>query len=375
MRRLVFILLASALPLLLLAQPQPLPSSQSEAPSFPQQLEDETPAPQPSPEHHEEGGVNMSEVIFEHVLDSYEWHIINAGGKSVAIYLPVILCSKYSGWHVFSSKHIVHGSYRGFRIAPEGAKHERKIVEDVPEVGAVRPFDLSITKNVLSLLISSALLALIVLLSARWYRKHDALKESPKGVAGLMEPIIMMVHEMARENIGEEDFRRFSPYLIMAFCFIFFNNLLGIVPFFPGGANVTGNITITLVLALWTFIIVNTHGTKHYYKDIIWPDVPSILKPVMAVIEVFSAMMKPVSLTIRLFANMLAGHIQLLSIVCVIFIMAKYGPALFGSMSVVSVLFGIFLDVLELLISFIQAYVFTMLSSIYIGIARERGAH
>lgn len=371
MRRLFLILLAFALPLVLFAQPQPAPQHSPESPAPHPMSQPEAPVP----EHHEGGGVNMSEVIFEHVLDSYEWHIINAGDKSVAIYLPVILHSKYTGWHVFSSRHIVHGSYQGFHIAPEGQKHERKIVEDVPGVGTIRPFDLSITKNVVSLLISSALLALIVLLSARWYRKHDALKEAPNGVAGLMEPIIMMVHDMARENIGEADFRRFSPYLIMAFCFIFFNNLLGIVPFFPGGANVTGNITITLVLALWTFIIVNTNGTRHYYKDIIWPDVPSILKPVMAVIEVFSAMMKPVSLTIRLFANMLAGHIQLLSIVCVIFIMAKYGPALFGSMSVVSVLFGIFLDVLELLISFIQAYVFTMLSSIYIGLARERGGH
>ena len=364
MRKIALILIASALPLALFAQSQP-----AQDPVSPSEMET------PAPEHHEEGGVNMSEVIFEHVLDSYEWHIINAGSKTVAIYLPVILYSKYSGWHLFSSRHIAHGSYEGFRIAPEGARHERKIVEDVPGAGAVRPFDLSVTKNVVSLLISSALLALIVLLSARWYRRHDALKESPKGVAGLMEPIIMMVHDMARENIGEEDFRKFSPYLIMAFCFIFFNNLLGIVPFFPGGANVTGNITITLVLALWTFVIVNTHGTKHYYKDVVWPDVPSILKPVMAVIEIFSALMKPVSLTIRLFANMLAGHIQILSIVCVIFIMAKYGPLLLGSMSVVSVLFGIFLDVLELLISFIQAYVFTMLSSIYIGIAREKGAH
>ena len=159
----------------------------------------------------------------------------------------------------------------------------------------------------------------------------------------------------------------------MVFVFILLNNFLGIVPFFPGGANLTGNIAVTMVLALCTFFTVNLFGTKHYYKDIFNPDVPGFLKPIMPVIEVFSALMKPLSLTVRLFANMLAGHIMILSIVCVIFIMAKYGPLLFGSMSVVSVLFGVFLDMLECLVAFIQAYVFTMLSSIYIGLSRQHG--
>ena len=188
-----------------------------------------------------------------------------------------------------------------------------------------------------------------------------------------MEPLVMMIHDMARTNIGEEDYRKYSPYLIMAFLFILLNNFLGIIPFFPGGANLTGNIACTLVLALFTFVIVNATGTKHYYKEIFAPEVPGFLKPIMPVIEVFSALMKPVSLTIRLFANMLAGHIMILCMVCIIFIMAKYGPLLMGSMTVVSVLFGIFLDALECLVAFIQAYVFTMLSSIYIGLARAHG--
>jgi F-type H+-transporting ATPase subunit a len=156
----------------------------------------------------------------------------------------------------------------------------------------------------------------------------------------------------------------------MAFLWILFNNFLGIMPFFPGGANLTGNIAITLVLALFTFFTVNINGSKHYYKEIFLPEVPGFLKPIMPVIEVFSALMKPVSLTIRLFANMLAGHIMILSMVCIIFIVAKYGPLLTGSMTVISVLFGVFLDALECLVAFIQAYVFTMLSSIYIGLAR-----
>ena len=312
----------------------------------------------------DEASVDIAEIIFDHIGDDYDW-----GDKSIAIHLPVIVRAS-DGWHAFSSARLEHGAvHEGLVIAREGP-HEGKIVE--ADTGA-RPFDISITKNVLSLMMSSLLLLVIVLCTARWYRRHDVLKEAPTGIAALMEPLILMVHNMARENIGEEDYRKFSPYLCMAFLFILLNNFLGIVPFFPGGANLTGNIAITLVLALFTFFTVNLFGTKHYYKDIFAPDVPVFLKPIMPVIEVFSAFMKPVSLTIRLFANMLAGHIMILSMVCIIFIMAKYGPLLFGSMSVVSVLFGVFLDALECLVAFIQAYVFTMLSSIYIGLARQKG--
>ena len=147
---------------------------------------------------------------------------------------------------------------------------------------------------------------------------------------------------------------------------------MGIIPFFPGGSNLTGNIAVTLVLALFTFFISNLSGTKHYYKSIFNPDVPLVMKPLMAVIEVFSTIMRPLSLTIRLFANMMAGHIQTIAIVSLIFIMWQVGKVLFGSMTVISVFFGIFLDLLEILISFIQAYVFTILSCIYIGLAREK---
>ena len=307
--------------------------------------------------------VDVAEIIFEHIGDAYEWHLFSWGEKHVVLHLPVIVHSS-TGWHVFSSKRLEHGaSYEGLKIDPE----KGKIVE---VDSGKKPFDISITKNVLALMMSSLLLLVIILCTARWYKKHDVLNEAPTGIAALMEPLVMMVHDMARENIGEEDYRRYSPFLCMAFLFILLNNFLGIMPFFPGGANLTGNIAITLVLALFTFFTVNLTGTKHYYKEIFNPDVPGFLKPIMPIIEVFSALMKPVSLTIRLFANMLAGHIMILCMVCIIFIMAKYGPVLTGSMSVVSVLFGVFLDALECLVAFIQAYVFTMLSSIYIGLAR-----
>ena len=322
-------------------------------------------APSPAPQAEEE--VDVAEIIFEHIGDDYEWHIFSWGEKHVALHLPVIVHSS-TGWHIFSSKRLAHGeSYEGLKIDPE----KGKIIE---VDSGKRPFDISITKNVLSLMMSSALLLVIILLTARWYKKHDVLEEAPTGIAALMEPLVMMVHDIARENIGEEDYRKYSPFLCMAFLWILFNNFLGIVPFFPGGANLTGNIAITLVLALFTFFTVNLTGTKHYYRELFNnPEVPGFMKPIMPIIEVFSAFMKPVSLTIRLFANMLAGHIMILCMVCIIFIMAKYGPLLCGGMSVVSVLFGIFLDALECLVAFIQAYVFTTLSSIYIGLARAHG--
>ena len=322
-------------------------------------------APSPAPQAEED--IDVAEIIFDHIGDDYEWHLLTWGDKHVMLHLPVIVHSS-TGWHVFSSKHLEHGeSYEGLKIDPE----KGKIVE---VDSGKRPFDISITKNVLSLMMSSLLLLIVVLLTARWYKKHDVLNEAPTGIAALMEPLVMMVHDMARENIGEADYRKYSPYLCMVFLFILFNNFLGIMPFFPGGANLTGNIAITLVLALCTFFTVNLTGSKHYYQEMFNnPDVPVFLKPIMPVIEVFSALMKPVSLTVRLFANMLAGHVMILCMVCVIFIMAKYGPLLCGGMSVVSVLFGLFLDALECLVAFIQAYVFTTLSSIYIGLARAHG--
>ena len=303
-----------------------------------------------------DGELNVAEIIFEHIGDEYEWHITEWKGKPIAIPLPCIVFE--NGLHFFTAH---HAEDHGYTFNEDG-----KLVNALT---GERPLDFSITKNVLAVMMSTLLLLVIVLSTARWYRKHDALKEAPTGLAAFMEPLIIMVHDMAKENIGA-DYKRFSPFLCMAFLWILLNNFLGILPFFPGGANLTGNIAITLVLALCTFFTVNLHGTKHYYKEIFTPDVPGFLKPIMPVIEVFSAIMKPVSLTIRLFANMLAGHIMILSMVCIIFIVAKYGPLMTGSMTVVSVLFGVFLDALECLVAFIQAYVFTMLSSIYIGMAR-----
>ena len=318
--------------------------------------------------------LDMNEYLFGHVLDSYEWHITTVNGHDVSIALPVIVHSRETGWHCFSSRRLEGGEeWEGFRIAEDG-RWDGKVVETLSDGSTVRPLDISITKTVLGLMISSALVLLIVLLTARWYKKHDACKESPKGFAGLMEMLITMVEDDIIKDCIGKDYKKYSPYLLTAFFFIFINNLLGIIPIFPGGANVTGNISITFVLAMCTFLAVNLFGNKEYYRDIFWPEVPTWLKvpvPLMPLIEFVGVFTKPFSLMIRLFANILAGHVMILGVIAVIFLTVELGPALNGGLSVMAVLFGVFMDLLECLVAFLQAYVFTMLSSVFIGLSRQ----
>lgn len=318
--------------------------------------------------------VDVKKVIFEHVKDSYEWHITTIGEKHISISLPVILYSGNSGWHIFSSS-VFHETevYNGFTVAHEG-DYEGKIVE-VDEVGTMsRPaLDLSVTKNALAVFVSSLLLVVVMLYVARWYRRHDATKEAPRGFVGIMEMLVTMVlDDVVKPNVGPK-YRKYAPYLLTVFFFIFLTNLLGLLPIFPGGANVTGNIAVTLALALCTFIAVNFFGNKEYYKEIFWPDVPTWLKlpvPLMPLIEIFGMFVKPFALTIRLFANILAGHTALLAFVCIIFVTMSVNSYIGSGMTVVSVFFTIFMNCLELLVAFIQAFVFTMLSSVFIGLSQ-----
>lgn len=317
--------------------------------------------------------LDMNEYLLGHVGDSYGWHITTIKDHHVTIHLPVILYSKTTGWHCFSSKHIEEGEeYEGFRIAGDDEKHSGKLVE-ITDGGAVKPLDISITKNVFGMMINSLIVLVIVLCGARWYRRHDAREEAPRGFAGLVEMMVTMVEDdIIRPCVGK-DYKRYSPYLLTAFFFIFINNLMGIVPFFPGGANITGNIAVTLGLALCTFFAVNLFGNKHYYKDIFWPNVPVFLKafPLMPLIEIIGVFTKPFSLTVRLFANILAGHMMILGVLAFIFITSSMGAALNGGLSAVAVLFAVFMDILECLVAFLQAYVFTMLSSVFIGLSRQ----
>ena len=322
----------------------------------------------------EEESVDVSEMLFGHIGDSYGWHITTWNGNHITIPLPCIVYSEKSGWNVFMSSKLEHGhEYNGFFIAGDG-QYKDKIVEMGADGQVIRPFDISITKNVLSLMFTGLLLVTLILLAKRWYRRNDASQKAPGGFVGLMEMMVMMVNDdIIKESVGK-GYRKYAPYLLTVFFFIFISNLLGIMPFFPGGANVTGNIAVTMVLALCTFIAVNLFADKHYWKEILWPDVPVFLKfpiPLMQIIEIFGLFTKPFSLMVRLFANIMAGHAMILGLVSVIFVTAKLGPVINGSMTAVTMLFGVFMDCLELLVAFIQAYVFTMLSGVFIGMSKQ----
>ena len=306
----------------------------------------------------------MSKLIFEHLGDSYEWHI----AKGLAIPLPCILIGE-EGVDVFMSDKLEHGAtYKGYHIAEEG-DHEGKIVN----AAGARPFDISITKNVLELFIVCILLCSVVLGLARWYKKNGA-KKAPGGFVGMMEAVINFIDkDVAKESIGH-GYEKFSPYLTTVFLFILTSNLLGLIPIFPGGANLTGNIAVTLTCAVTAFIAINCFAPKGYYKSIFWPDVPIFLKapiPIMPTIEFIGVFTKPFSLTVRLFANIMAGHIIILALTSVVFVTAKMGAGMCASMTAVSVLFCIFMNCLELLVAFIQAYVFTILTANFIGLAHD----
>ena len=308
--------------------------------------------------------LDVSKIIFEHLGDSYEWHI----AQGAVIPLPCILING-EGVEVFLSDKLEHGAtYNGYHIATEG-DHEGKIVNEAGE----RPFDISITKNVLELFIVCILLCSVVLGLARWYKKNGS-KKAPGGFVGMMEAVVDFIDkDIAKESIGH-GYERFSPYLMTVFLFILTSNLLGLIPVFPGGANLTGNIAVTLTCAITAFIAINCFAPKGYYKSIFWPDVPIFLKaplPIMPTIEFIGVFTKPFSLTVRLFANIMAGHIIILALTSVVFVTAQMGAAMNASMTVVSILFCIFMNCLELLVAFIQAYVFTILTANFIGLAHS----
>ena len=326
--------------------------------------------------------LNISHVVLEHIKDSYEWHVTDIGERQIIIHLPVIVKSS-TGWHVFcSSQFEHHPDADGYRMGPHNlaiatkGDHEGKIVELTPE-GEKRPWDISITKTVANMFICAIILLLCILLPARWYRKHKPSDEAPKGFTGLIELLVMyVVDEIIKPGVGK-GYEKYCPYLLTCFFFIFTCNIMGLIPFPPGGGNVTGNIAVTFFLALCTFIIVQFSGNKHYWKDIFWPDVPMALKafPLIPAIEFVGIFTKPFALMIRLFANIMAGHAIAISLVCIIFLVSAKSIGVFLGMSGVSVIMSVFMSTLEVLVCFIQAMVFTMLSSIFIGLARTEPEH
>jgi F-type H+-transporting ATPase subunit a len=333
---------------------------------------------------------NVNETIMHHVKDAHEWHLWGSEHDGVSLYLPVILYDK--GFKVFNSScfyHGIHASdtdvktgeifnfYKGVGPAEGYALFHEKIYK--LEEGEIqfkeghphneKPLDLSITKNVLSLFIGVFLILLIMLSTARFYKKNGAV--APKGIAKFLEPLIILIRDdIAKENIGHGKHHKYVPYLLTIFFFIWINNLLGLIPIFPGGANLTGNITITFFLALCTMAITLFSSNKNYWKHIFaTPGVPIALMPIMIPIEIVGIFTKPFALMIRLFANITAGHIIILALISIIFINKNLA---WGALSVPMALF---ISCLEMLVAVLQAYLFALLSALFIGAAVEEAHH
>ncbi|NVO21284.1 MAG: F0F1 ATP synthase subunit A [Bacteroidetes bacterium] len=321
---------------------------------------------------------NAGEMIIEHIIDSHEWHICNWHGEPVSIPLPVILLDE-GKLVVFSSGHFKHGeeAYQGYKLEEDGP-NKGKIVK-VKEDGTINeeakvPLDFSITKAVLSLFIGVALILIIFLSAAKRYTANP--NRAPKGIQSVVEPLILFVRDdIAIPAIGKAKYMKYMPYLLTIFFFIFINNLLGLIPFFPGGVNLTGNLAITMVMAIFTFLITTFSGNRSYWVHIVnTPGVPWWLKipiPLMPIVEIIGLITKPFVLMVRLFANITAGHIILLGFMSLIFIFGGMAAWIGFAVSPVSILFGVFMSLLELLVAFIQAYVFALLSAIYFGMAVE----
>ncbi len=325
-----------------------------------------------------EKGVDAKDIIFEHLGDGYGWEVPFNHHKRIP--LPVIVWAS-DGLHVFSSARVTHGqTYRDgnleFRIAGKDSPYKGKVVE-IKGGEEIKPaFDISITKNVCALFISVLLCAWCILDVARWHKRQGL--KAPRKMTGAIEFLILFIYDGVIKPTLKDKATRFAPYLLTVFFFILVMNLMGLIVIFPGGANLTGNIAVTLVLALLTFFITNLCATKHYWKEIFNPDVPWWLKwpiPIMPVIELFGIFTKPAALTVRLFANMMGGHMIVIVLTLLIFIFAFMGPVVTGATAVVSILFSVFMLCIDVLVSFIQAYVFTMLSTLFIALGQEDGHH
>ncbi|WP_266203434.1 F0F1 ATP synthase subunit A [Pontibacter kalidii] len=311
----------------------------------------------------EGGEFEPGAMITHHIADDYTWHFADGA----VVYLPVILVDN-GEFKVFSSHNFYNESHETVPYDGYALDHGHIIkVDEAGEPLAEQAglLDFSITKNVASMLVSVALLLGVFFVIAGRYKNNP--KAAPRGVQSFFEPIIIFIRdEIAKANIGPK-YERYMPYLLTVFFFIWFNNLLGLM---PGGANLTGNIAVTLVLAVLTLLITIFSGNKSYWKHIFaTPGVPTWLAPIMIPVELIGILTKPFSLMVRLFANITAGHIIILSLFSLIFI--------FESISVapLSVAFSIFMMFLELFVALLQAYIFTLLSAMYFGGAVEEHDH
>lgn len=300
-------------------------------------------------------------TILEHIGDSHVWPVIG----TTTLPLPIILYTD-KGLELFSSSHLAEGKVYAGAHGSYKMEEEKIVAVDasgaIDEAASKKVMDFSITRNVASMFMAIAILLIVFLSVAGAYKKRSG--KAPKGLQSFMEPLILFVRDdIALPNIGVK-YMRFMPLLLTIFFFILLNNLLGMIPFFPGGYNLTGNIAVTCVLSVIIFFVVNLNGNKHYWKHIFVPN-PWWLFFIMIPVEVVGIFTKPIALMIRLFANITAGHILILSLISLIFIFKTIW------VSPVSVVFVVFMDTIELLVAFLQAYIFTLLGALFIGMAIE----
>lgn len=308
-------------------------------------------------------------AILNHVQDAYEFHFFTIGDFHASVYLPVILYSPQKGFSVFSSKRFGHDhnlTYDGYRL-----ENEKTIV---PVEEGVTVYDLSLTRNVVQTLIALALFTIVMIKIGNRYKKGEGVTSAPSGAQGFMEPIIIFIRDnVGKNNLGSR-WERYMPYLLTVFFFILINALFGMI---PGAANVAGNIAFTLILGLISLVVILCSTTTHFWKHMLWPpNVPFLVKIILVPVEVFGLfVIKPGALIIRLFANMVAGHIVILSFISLIFIFGAMSTVAGWGFSPFSILFVVFDYFIEILVAFIQAFIFTVLTAIFIGQGFEGSDH
>lgn len=308
---------------------------------------------------------DKTSFIMHHVVDSHEWHFVTIGHTHVTLPLPVIVYASDSGLEIFSSRKFQNPETHKFG---KDYAYEGYFIDEHDHLGRLdgKSFiELSFTKNVTMLFIVIFVVGYVAIAAASHYKKHGT--AAPKGAAALVEPIVIFVRdEIAKKSIGPK-YKKFVPYLLTLFLFIWFGNLLGLM---PGAANMTGNISVTLVLALLTFVITNWNGNKAYWKHVFMtPGVPPLMLLIIVPVEIIGLFTKPFALTVRLFVAITAGHIVLLGFIALTFIFESY------TVGIVSTVLGTFINMIELLVATIQAYVFTLFSALYIGSAVAEHGH
>lgn len=316
-----------------------------------------------------ETAFDPAKLIMEHILDAHEFHFFTIGETEVAIPLPIIIYSKERGLAVFSFGNFHHGHevYNGYK------SEEGKIVA-VDASGkieeSIKLYDFSLTRNVVQMLIAALLLMFIMIGVANKYKKNGV-NVAPSGFQNAVEPVIALIRDdVGKTNLGK-DYERYMPYLLTVFFFILINNLIGLI---PGTANVTGNIAFTIVLGIISFLVNLFSTNKHFWKHIFWPPVPHFVKPIMVPVEFLGIFTKPFALIVRLFANMVAGHIVITCFIMLIFIFGGLSKTAGWGFAPISLAFTIFIYFIEILVAFIQAFIFTNLTAVFIGQSRE-GAH